>query len=97
MNSKCPVLGPKCDLCDCTGRRCSEMFPGLKVEWPELRGVSGVEAKMIIERENPKVVAFIYPEGLFYLPEVMCCNRVLLYVPADNCPNGPVINSPFVG
>lgn len=76
---------------------CSMMYVGLKVEWPELIGVSGIEAKAKIESDNPHVTAFIYPQGDVYLPAINCCNRVVLYVPSDNCPNGPVINRPIVG
>ncbi|VVB08030.1 unnamed protein product [Arabis nemorensis] len=69
----------------------------MKVEWPELRGVSAIEAKKQIESDNPNVTAFIYPQGVVYLPAINCCNRVVLYVPSDNYPNGPVINLPMVG
>ncbi|XP_024010984.1 inhibitor of trypsin and hageman factor isoform X2 [Eutrema salsugineum] len=70
---------------------------GLKVEWPELIGVSGIEAKKKIESDNPYVTAFIYPQDVIYVRAISCCNRVLLYVPNDNCPNGPVITRPIVG
>ncbi|ANM69957.1 inhibitor of trypsin/hageman factor-like protein [Arabidopsis thaliana] len=68
----------------------------MKVEWPELRGVSGLQAKATIESDNPLVTAFIYPQGV-YLPSINCCNRVILYVPAEDCPNGPVQNRLLVG
>ncbi|CAN7043361.1 unnamed protein product, partial [Brassica rapa subsp. trilocularis] len=67
----------------------------LKVEWPELKGVSGIKAKRKIESDNPHVTAFIYPEGV-YLPDINCCNRVILYVPIKNCPNSPVTNRPII-
>ncbi|ESQ39647.1 hypothetical protein EUTSA_v10001145mg [Eutrema salsugineum] len=95
MQKKCPIADPICDFCSCTGRGCQ--YPGLKVEWPELIGVSGIEAKKKIESDNPYVTAFIYPQDLFLLPAICCCNRVLLYVPNDNCPNGLVTNRPIVG
>ncbi|KAL1212260.1 Glu S.griseus protease inhibitor [Cardamine amara subsp. amara] len=96
MSYSCPIPGPKCEICDCSGSACQSQFPGLKVEWPELKGVSGVEAKAIIERDNPRVTAIVYPLGV-YFPAINCCNRVLLYVPTDDCPNGPVQNRPMVG
>ncbi|CAH8333534.1 unnamed protein product [Eruca vesicaria subsp. sativa] len=96
MKNSCPILGPQCDYCECTGSGCQSQFPGLKVEWPELNGVSGVEAKRKIERDNPHVTAFIYPQNV-YLPAINCCNRVILKVPSNNCPNGPVLNRPKVG
>ena len=34
---------------------------GLKVQWPELKGVSAVDAKKIIEQDNPYVTAWRYP------------------------------------
>ncbi|XP_018482525.1 inhibitor of trypsin and hageman factor [Raphanus sativus] len=96
MKNSCPILGPQCDLCDCAGRACQSHFPGMKVEWPELKGVSGIEAKKKIESDNPHVTAFIYPQDI-YLPAINCCNRVIVYVPSEDCPNGPVTNSPVIG
>ncbi|CAN8324039.1 unnamed protein product [Cochlearia groenlandica] len=97
MPQKCPILGPICETCDCTGISCQSRFRGLKVEWPELRGVSAVVAKAIIEKDNPHVTAFILPAGEYYVPIINCCNRVMLWVSSDNCPNGPVSNRPMVG
>ncbi|XP_019095564.1 PREDICTED: inhibitor of trypsin and hageman factor-like [Camelina sativa] len=96
MSNRCPILGPRCELCNCSGSGCQSQFPGLKVEWPTLKGVSGLQAKATIESDNPRVTAFIYREGV-YLPSNNCCNRVVLYVRADDCPNGPVLNRPIVG
>ncbi|CAH2046333.1 unnamed protein product, partial [Thlaspi arvense] len=86
-----------CELCDCAGSGCQSRFLGLKVEWPELRGVSGLKAKKKIESYNPHVTAFIYTQGDVYLPAINCCNCVVLYVPSNNCPNGPVFNRPVIG
>ncbi|CAN8324369.1 unnamed protein product [Cochlearia groenlandica] len=97
MSPKCPIIGPKCEIFDCTGRTCQSRFPGLKVEWPELKGVSAVLAKTIIEKDNPHVTAFILPAGAYFVPAINCCNRVMLWVSSDNCPNGPVTNLPMVG
>ncbi|CAH8268093.1 unnamed protein product [Arabidopsis lyrata] len=68
----------------------------MKVEWPELTGVSGLEAKRRIEHDNPKVVAVIIPDDVAVVA-INCCNRVILRVPVNNCPNGPVLNIPHVG
>ncbi|KAF8088907.1 hypothetical protein N665_0527s0025 [Sinapis alba] len=85
-----------CEGCDCAGISCQYRFPGLKVVWPELEGVSGAEAKKIIEHDNPHVTVVIIPANVA-VPLVNCCNRVLLRVPIGKCPNGPVLNSPEVG
>ena len=69
---------------------------GLKVQWPELKGVSAVDAKKIIEQDNQYVTAWIYPETQKFVT-INCCNRVILFTPTNDCPNGPVLNSPFVG
>ncbi|KAF7129153.1 hypothetical protein RHSIM_Rhsim10G0168400 [Rhododendron simsii] len=68
---------------------------GYKSQWPELKGVRAVTAKQIIEKENPFVKAWIYPEGSFFMA-LICSKRVLLLTPANDCPNGRVSNSPFV-
>ncbi|KAF7130641.1 hypothetical protein RHSIM_Rhsim10G0168500 [Rhododendron simsii] len=69
---------------------------GYKSQWPELKGVRAVTAKQIIEKENPFVKAWIYPEGSIF-NDVICPKRVLLLTPENDCPNGRVSNSPFVG
>lgn len=28
MKNSCPILGPRCDFCDCAGRACQSHFPG---------------------------------------------------------------------
>ncbi|XP_010426533.1 PREDICTED: inhibitor of trypsin and hageman factor-like [Camelina sativa] len=96
MSLKCPFPHIGCENCDCMGITCQHLFPGLKVEWPELRGVSGLEAKRIIENDNPKVTCVLVPQGDGVL-HINCCNRVLLRLPANDCPNGPVLNLPQVG
>ncbi|XP_057467848.1 uncharacterized protein LOC130757179 [Actinidia eriantha] len=88
--------GHGCKICKCTGRSCPNMYPGLKVQWPELKGVSAVDAKKIIEQDNQYVTAWIYPETQKFVT-INCCNRVILFTPTNDCPNGPVLNSPFVG
>ncbi|ESQ45524.1 hypothetical protein EUTSA_v10011021mg, partial [Eutrema salsugineum] len=87
INGNCPVIRLQCEYCDCSGISCQSRFLGLKVEWPELKGVSGPEAKRKIEGDNPHVNYW----------SVNCCNRVLLRVPVGNCLNGPVVNSPRIG
>ncbi|CAH8268095.1 unnamed protein product [Arabidopsis lyrata] len=96
MNRSCPIFGPPCQRCSCAGISCQPLFPGMKVEWPELTGVSGLEAKRRIEHDNPKVVAVIIPDDVAVVA-INCCNRVILRVPVNNCPNGPVLNIPHVG
>ncbi|EOA25860.1 hypothetical protein CARUB_v10019239mg [Capsella rubella] len=96
MSFKCPFPFLECENCDCTGTTCQRRFPGSKLEWPELKGVSGLEAKRIIESENPKVTCVLVPLGVGVLT-INCCNRVLLRLPAHDCPNGPVLNIPQVG
>ena len=69
---------------------------GLKVQWPKFKGVGAVDAKKIIEQDNPYVTAWIYPETQKFLT-INCCNCVILFTPTNDCPNGSVLNSPFVG
>ncbi|KAF7127595.1 hypothetical protein RHSIM_Rhsim11G0041000 [Rhododendron simsii] len=97
------VPGGECGYGDCTGRACPNLYPdancpvyGYKSQWPELKGVSAVTAKQIIEKENPFVKAWIYPEGSIF-NDVICSKRVILLTPENDCPNGRVSNSPFVG
>ncbi|CAH2064546.1 unnamed protein product [Thlaspi arvense] len=75
---------------------CQKYFPGLKVVWPELKGVSAIEAKRKVESDNPHVTGIIVPDDTAVI-FVNCCNRVLLSVSANNCPNGPVLNIPQMG
>ncbi|ESQ45531.1 hypothetical protein EUTSA_v10011104mg [Eutrema salsugineum] len=96
MNDNCQILRLRCEYCDCSGISCQSRFPGLKVEWPELKGVSAPEAKRKIENDNPHVTCVIIPEDVDVLA-INCCNRVLLRVLVGNCPNGPVVNSPRIG
>ncbi|XP_038699499.1 inhibitor of trypsin and hageman factor-like [Tripterygium wilfordii] len=75
-------------------------FVGLKVIWPELKGVKARKAKEIIEKENPQVEAYIVPEGM-PIPEIMCCHSVFLYV-SSNSKHGdyhdaPVVKVPTIG
>lgn len=72
------------------------MFAGHKSQWPELNGTSAIKAKEIIERDNPFVKAWIFPYPIHTLA-VICEKRVLLATPKDDCPNGRVVNSPYVG
>lgn len=69
---------------------------GYKSQWPELKGVSAVTAKQIIEKENPFVKAWIYPESIIF-EAIICSKRVILLTPNNDCPNGRVSNSPYVG
>ncbi|KAI8530893.1 hypothetical protein RHMOL_Rhmol11G0095600 [Rhododendron molle] len=94
--SLCQVPAGDCGYGECTGRSCPNLYPGYKSQWPELKGVSAVRAKQIIEKENPFVKAWIYPEYSIF-KEIICTKRVILLTPENNCPNGRVTNSPFVG
>ncbi|KAF7127119.1 hypothetical protein RHSIM_Rhsim11G0040900 [Rhododendron simsii] len=101
--SLCQVPAGECGYGDCTGRACPNLYPdancpvyGYKSQWPELKGVSAVRAKQIIEKENPFVKAWIYPEDSIF-KAIICSKRVLLLTPDNDCPNGRVTNSPFVG
>ncbi|ESQ45529.1 hypothetical protein EUTSA_v10011101mg [Eutrema salsugineum] len=96
MNGICPIIDLKCEFCDCCGISCQSRFPGMKVVWPELKGVSGPVAKRIIEHDNPHVTCVIITENTGVI-QVCCCNRVILVVPVANCPNGLVLNSPQIG
>ncbi|ESQ45516.1 hypothetical protein EUTSA_v10010855mg [Eutrema salsugineum] len=96
MNGDCTAVRFPCEYCDCSGISCQSRFPGSKVVWPELKGVSAPEAKRMIESDNPHVSGVIIPEDVRVV-EVYCCNRVVLRVPVGNCPNGPVVNIPLIG
>ncbi|KAL7204111.1 hypothetical protein ACSBR2_017224 [Camellia fascicularis] len=52
---------------------------GLKLEWPELVGVSESKATTVIERENPKVIVISAYDGSNPVGDI-CYNRVYLYV-----------------
>ncbi|GAB4830496.1 hypothetical protein Ancab_020207 [Ancistrocladus abbreviatus] len=52
--------------------------PG-KNAWPELVGLRGLEAALIIEAENSYVRAVILPEGT-YTTKDFRCNRVWVFV-----------------
>ncbi|KAH7833252.1 hypothetical protein Vadar_004528 [Vaccinium darrowii] len=96
-HSLCKKPGGECGFGGtCTGRACLDTSPGHKNIWPELKGVSAIKAKEIIERENPHVKAWIFPYPAHWLA-VICSKRVILLTPKDDCPNGPVLNSPYVG
>ncbi|KAF7126640.1 hypothetical protein RHSIM_Rhsim11G0041100 [Rhododendron simsii] len=94
--SLCQVPAGECGYPQCNGRSCPNLYPGYKSQWPELKGVRAVTAKKIIEKENPFVKAWIYPEGSFFTA-LICSKRVLLLTPDSDCPNGRVTNSPYVG
>ncbi|CAO2824685.1 unnamed protein product [Amaranthus hypochondriacus] len=53
---------------------------GKKYEWPELLGKRGVEAKMIIESENPSLTAVIISKESSTPITDFCCNRVIIFV-----------------
>ncbi|KAH7833674.1 hypothetical protein Vadar_008630 [Vaccinium darrowii] len=92
----CGVPAGECGYGSCTGKACPDLYPGYKSQWPKLKGVSAVAAKNIIERDNPFVKAWIYPEG-FLFTSIICSKRVILLTPKNDCPNGRVTNSPYVG
>ncbi|KAI3829096.1 hypothetical protein L1987_03210 [Smallanthus sonchifolius] len=63
-----------------------------KKSWPELVGVSGHAATVIIERENHKVDAIVVEEGSFVSTDIQC-DRVRVFVDG----NGVVKDVPKVG
>ncbi|KAK9699202.1 hypothetical protein RND81_08G159600 [Saponaria officinalis] len=52
---------------------------GHKHEWPELIGKDSIEAKRIIESENPYVHVFFLPSGDIRIFDY-CCDRVIINV-----------------
>ncbi|CAL5331381.1 unnamed protein product [Camellia sinensis] len=85
----------RCLTCGCTGNGCRDnpYLQGLKLEWPELVGVSESKATAVIKRENPKVIVVSVYDGSSPVGDV-CCNRVYLYVTK---PGGVVDEVPRVG
>ncbi|KAK3416392.1 hypothetical protein EUGRSUZ_H02107 [Eucalyptus grandis] len=63
-----------------------------KSSWPELVGVNGAKAKLIIENENKRVTGVIQLERTPHSLDI-CCNRVFIWV--DN--KGNIVKVPTIG
>ncbi|PIA41909.1 hypothetical protein AQUCO_02100029v1 [Aquilegia coerulea] len=85
-----PSPPPRCDSLGCSDITCC---PG-KQSWPELVGMKAMEAKSIIEEDNPNVTVVIATTELYRVPD-LCCNIVWIYV--DDLQNGVITSVPRVG
>nr|DAD33905.1 TPA_asm: hypothetical protein HUJ06_012756 [Nelumbo nucifera] len=84
-----------CYACGCTGSGCQRIYPGLKVEWPELLGQNAHYAVGVIQRENPRVTVIIMDNH--HLSFDVCCNRVKVFVNNPDDPQAKVLYVPMVG
>uniref|UniRef100_A0A803L4X5 Uncharacterized protein n=1 Tax=Chenopodium quinoa TaxID=63459 RepID=A0A803L4X5_CHEQI len=63
-------------------RRCQDSAccsQGKKYQWPELLGKDAMEAKKIIESDNPEVTVEIETKGIYNFNPDFCCNRVIIF------------------
>ncbi|PAN24561.1 hypothetical protein PAHAL_4G236000 [Panicum hallii] len=73
---------------------------GSKLAWPELVGKKGMEAKAVIQKENPHVSAVVYAPPDAVVTDDYCCNRVRLLMNCDagcDYDNSTVFQVPMVG